>query len=74
MNLLARKRGIFWIVYLFFKGISRGEPIYIGIAIALVLGIIGYVMYQARAKSNASDVADYAQEFQQENNDPNQTQ
>ena len=35
---------------------------------------IGYVMYQARAKSNASDVADYAQEFQQENNDPNQTQ
>jgi len=63
MPLLFARRGIFFIVYLFFQGIMRGEPTYIIIAVALVLGIIGWSMYKSHVKSNESDVADYAQQF-----------
>ena len=66
MTLFARK-GIFFLVYLFFKGIMRGDPTYIIIAVVILLGIVGWTMYKSRSKSNQSDVADYAQQF---NNPP----
>lgn len=64
MNLLARKRGLFWIIYLFFKGIMRGDPIYIGIATVLLLGIVGFALYKRHKASESSPVADYAKDFQ----------
>jgi len=54
---------MFFIVYLFIKGIMRGDLTYIGIAVVAVLGIIGWSMYKSRATANQSDVADYAQQF-----------
>ena len=64
MTLLARKRGIFWIIYLFFKGIMRGDPVYIGIAVVLVLVIVGFALYKRHQAAESSPVADYAKEFQ----------
>lgn len=67
MSLLVGKKGIFWIVYLFIRGIMRGDPTSIIIAVVLVLGIIGWSMYKSHANKikNDSGVADYVKDFQE---------
>jgi hypothetical protein len=49
MSLLAKKRGLFYVIYLFFKGIMRGNPVYIGIAVAILAIIIGWAVYKSRS-------------------------
>lgn len=39
-------RGIFWLIYLLFRGISRGEPTSIAIAVAILVCIVGWTMYK----------------------------
>ena len=46
VQLLARRRGIFWIIYLLFRGIGRGEPVSIAIAVGIVVLIIGITIYK----------------------------
>lgn len=57
---------MFFIVYLFIRGIMRGDPTSIVIAVVVLLGIVGWSMYKSHRKSSQSEVADYAQQF----NDP----
>ena len=45
-HLLARRRGIFWIIYLLVRGIGRGEPVSIAIAVGIVVVIIGFTLYK----------------------------
>lgn len=40
-----------------------GDPTSIIIAVVVLLGIVGWSMYKSHVKSNQSDVADYAQQF-----------
>ena len=68
MILLAR-RGIFWVVLLFIRGIMRGDPTSIVIGVVILLGIIGWTMYKSHVKANQSDVADYAQQFNKPSDD-----
>ena len=46
MFLLGRRRGIFYLFILFFKGIANGDPVYIGIAALIVLAIGGWVSFK----------------------------
>lgn len=76
MTLLLGKKGIFWIVYLFIRGIMRGDPTSIVIAVVLVLGIVGWSMYKSHASKvkNDSGVADYVKDFDKPRDDPYRNQ
>ena len=47
----------------------RGDPTSIVIGVVILLGIIGWTMYKSHVKRNQSDVADYAQQFNQPSDD-----
>ncbi|QEG24050.1 hypothetical protein [Mariniblastus fucicola] len=74
MTLLLGKKGIFWLVYIFFRGIMRGDPTSIIIAVVLVLGIVGWSLYKSHAKANESNVAEYAKEFRPPGEDSGHSQ
>ena len=63
--ILFARRGLFWVVILFIRGISRGDPTSIIIGVVILLAIIGWTMYKSHLKSNQSDVADYARHFEE---------
>ena len=74
MKLLARRRGIGALIYLVIRGFRNGDPTTIGITVAVVLCVIGYMIYSSRSQAKANEAAEFAQQYGPPNNDPNQRQ
>ena len=74
MQLLARRRGLGALIYLVIRGFRNGDPTTIGITVAVVLCVIGYMIYSSRAEKRANESAEFARQYGPPNNDPNQQQ
>ena len=51
MNLIARRggRGIIYLIYFLFRGVSSGEPVPITIAVVLAIVIFGSMYFKFRS-------------------------
>jgi len=74
MTLLARKRGLGTLIYLVIRGFRRGDPVTIGITIAVVLAIIGYMVYSSRKAAKQREEAEFGHHFRPPSDDANHSQ
>jgi len=73
MTLLARKRGLVTLIYMLIRGFRRGDPVTIGITVAVVLAIIGYMLYSSRAAAKRKEEAEFGQHFRPPGDDANRS-
>jgi hypothetical protein len=63
MTLFARKRGLGTLIYLVIRGFRNGDPTTIGITVAVVLAIVGWMAYSSWSARKRREEAEFAQQL-----------